>query len=113
MQVLDNIGASDNKKENHLAGTLYDLVGMAANSKPKQVGEWNQAEIRSVNGKLDLILNGTHVASTTLWDDDWKKMVANSKFKTMPGFGTYKNGRIALQDHGYMVWFRKIMIKRL
>ena len=113
MQVLDNIAASDNKKENHLAGTLYDLLGTAATSKPKPVGEWNQAEIRCVNGKLDLILNGTNVASTTLWDDDWKKMIANSKFKTMPAFGTYKKGRIALQDHGHMVWFRNIMIKRL
>jgi len=56
MQVLDNIGAPDNKKENHLAGTLYDLSGTAEKSKPKPVGEWNQVEIISVNGKLDLIL---------------------------------------------------------
>ncbi|MER3498661.1 MAG: DUF1080 domain-containing protein, partial [Chitinophagaceae bacterium] len=38
MQILDNIEASDNKKENHLAGTLYDLAGDAAHSKPKAVG---------------------------------------------------------------------------
>jgi hypothetical protein len=113
MQVLDNIDAGDNKKENHLAGTLYDLLGAADKSKPKAVGEWNQVEIKCLNGKLDLYLNGTNVVSTTLWDDNWKKMVAASKFKTMPGFGTYKKGRIALQDHGYMVWYRNIMIRRL
>ena len=113
MQVLDNIGAEDNKKENHLAGTLYDLVGTAANSKPKPVGEWNQAEIKCVNGKLDLYFNGINIVSTTFWDDNWKKMVAGSKFRKMPGFGIYKKGHIDLQDHGYEVWFRNIKIKKL
>jgi hypothetical protein len=35
MQVLDNIGASDNKKENHLAGSLYDLIGKAGRFSTK------------------------------------------------------------------------------
>ena len=113
MQVLDNIAANDNKKENHLAGTLYDLLGKAEKSKPNPVGEWNQAEIRCVNGKLDLYLNNINIVSTVLWDDYWKAMVAGSKFRTMKDFGTYKKGHIALQDHGYAVWFRNIKIKKL
>lgn len=113
MQVLDNIDAEDNKKENHLAGTLYDLIGTAAVSKPKPVGEWNQVEIKCVNGKLDMYLNGINTASTTLWDDHWKALVAGSKFKKMPGFGIFKEGHIDLQDHGYDVWFRNIKIRRL
>jgi hypothetical protein len=113
MQILDNIGAADNKKENHLAGALYDLLGKASDSRPRPVGEWNQVEIKSINGKLDLYLNGINIVSTVLWDDYWKAMVAQSKFRTMKGFGTYKKGRIALQDHGYGVWFRNIKIKRL
>jgi hypothetical protein len=113
MQILDNIAAPDNKRENHLAGALYDLIGTADNSNPKPVGEWNQAEIICVNGKLDLYLNGVNIVSTTLWNDSWKKMVANSKFKSMPDFCTYKKGHISLQDHGNAVWFRNIMIRRL
>jgi hypothetical protein len=113
MQVLDNIYANDNKKENHLAGSLYDLAGTADRSKPRPVGEWNKAEIVCDKGKLNLFLNDIPVVSTTLWDDNWKTMIANSKFKAMPGFGIFKNGRIALQDHGYMVSYRNVMIKEL
>lgn len=113
MQVLDNIAADDNKKENHLAGTLYDLLGTAADSKPKPVGEWNQVEIKCKEGKLDLYLNGINIVSTTMWDDNWKKLIATSKFKNWKGFGTYKTGHIDLQDHGYGVWFRNIKIKKL
>ncbi|MEI8060303.1 MAG: family 16 glycoside hydrolase, partial [Ferruginibacter sp.] len=69
--------------------------------------------IISVNGKLDFILNDTNVVSTTMWDDNWKKIIAGSKFKDMPDFGTFKKGKIALQDHGFMVWYRNIKIKKL
>ena len=63
--------------------------------------------------KLDLYLNGENVVSTTLWDDNWRKMVAGSKFRNMAGFGTYKKGRIGLQDHGNAVCFRNIKIRKL
>lgn len=112
MQVLDNDGHADGKINKHRAGDLYDLI--ASSSEPvKPVGQWNKVEIVANNGKLDFFMNGTKVVSTTMWDDQWKKMVAGSKFKTMPGFSIYKSGKIALQDHGDEVWYRNIQIKRL
>ncbi len=112
MQVLDNDGHSDGKITKHRAGDLYDLIS-CSKENVKPVGEWNDVEIKSKDGKLDFYLNGTNVVSTTMWDDNWKAMVAGSKFKTMPGFGTYKKGRIALQDHGNLVWYRNMRIKKL
>ncbi len=112
MQVLDNNGHPDAKIIKHRAGDLYDLISCTKETV-KPYGEWNVAEIKCLNGKLDFYLNGENVVSTMLWDDNWKNMVANSKFKTMPDFGTYKKGRIALQDHGDKVWYRNIRIKRL
>ena len=112
MQVLDNDGHPDGKIIKHRAADLYDLISCSKETV-KPVGEWNLAEIISKDGKLELRLNDTTVVSTTLWDDNWKKMVAGSKFKTMPDFGTYKKGHIGLQNHGNMVWYRNIQIKKL
>ncbi len=112
MQVLDNDGHPDGKIIKHRSGDLYDLISCSKETV-KAVGEWNEAEIISKDGKLEMVLNGTTVVSTTLWDENWKKMVAGSKFKTMADFGTYKKGKIALQDHGNLVWYRNIRIKEL
>ena len=112
MQVLDNEKHADAKIHKHRAGDLYDLIA-SSKETVKPALEWNSAEIKSVDGKLDLYLNGVNVVSTTMWNDDWKKMIAGSKFKTMKDFGTYKTGRIGLQDHGNNVWFRNIRIKKL
>jgi len=112
MQVLDNAGHPDGKIEKHHAGDLYDLIACSTETV-KPVGEWNHTEIKLDKGKLDFFLNGTNVVSTTMWDDNWNKMVANSKFKDMPGFAKFKKGKIALQDHGHAVWFRNIKIREL
>jgi hypothetical protein len=112
MQVLDNDGHPDAKIISHRAGDLYDLI-VSSEETVKPVGEWNQAEIMINQGKLDLFLNGVNIVSTTLWTPEWEALVAKSKFKDMPGFGKYKKGKISLQDHGDLVHFRNLEIKKL
>ncbi len=112
MQVLDNNGHPDAKIISHRAGDLYDLI-VSSEETVKPVGEWNQAEIIVNQGKLDLFLNGVNIVSTSLWTPEWEALIAKSKFKDMPGFGKYKKGKIALQDHGDLVYFRNLQIKNL
>ena len=111
MQVLDNNGHPDSKIIKHRAGDLYDLI--TAKETVKLAEQWNTAEIIANNGNLEFYLNGQKVLETTMWDDAWRTMIAASKFHEFPGFGTYKKGKLCLQDHGDKVWYRNIMIKEL
>jgi hypothetical protein len=114
VQVLDNVDASDNKVDSHLAGSLYDILP----ADPKTVhpaGSWNTIVIRVKDGQVTHIQNGVKVVSYSLWTPEWDAMVVKSKFKDFPGFteGISKEGYIGLQDHGYPVWFRNIKIREL
>ena len=114
VQVLDNVDATDNKIDSHLAGSLYDMI--AADPKTVQpAGSWNTIVIKVKDGQATHTMNGVKVVSYTLWTPEWDAMVAKSKFKSFPGFteGVAKEGYIGLQDHGFPIWFRNIKIREL
>jgi hypothetical protein len=115
MQVLDNKDASDNKKQNHLAGCLYDMAGDSTVSKPHPVGEWNQVRLIQNKGHLTFFLNGIQTFDGQIGSDEWNNMVAHSKFanKAFSDFAKVAKGRIALQQHpGFSEW-RNIKIRPL
>ncbi len=112
MQVLDNLCHPDSRFKTHRAGDLYDMISCKYETV-RTAGRWNEARIRSNNGKVDFWLNGYLVVSFTMHDENWKKMIEKSKFKGWDGFGMSKDGHIAFQDHGDKVWYRNIKIKEL
>ena len=58
-------------------------------------------EIISNKGKLDFILNGITVLSTTYGDDNWKQLIAGSK-QNQPDFGTISRAIFLYRIMGMM-----------
>ena len=112
MQVLDDKNAEDNKKANHLAGSLYDMQAPAKNVV-KPAGEWNLVKLRKQNGHLTFWLNTAQIVDAQMGSAEWNTLINNSKFKTWKNFAAYPKGHIALQDHGHQVAFRNIKIEQL
>jgi Domain of Unknown Function (DUF1080) len=109
---LDNTCHPDAKIIKHRAGDLYDMISCSTeNVKP--AGEWNSIRLVSNNGKIEHWQNEQKLVEYDQNAPTWKAMIAGSKFKTMPLFGTSRKGHIALQDHGDKVWYRNIKIRKL
>ena len=98
--------------KNHLTADNYDLQS-ATNKKLNPAGQWNAARIVVNNGHVEHYLNGAKVVEYDLWSPEWKQMVQASKFADWKEYGKAKEGHIGLQDHGDMISFRNIRIKRL
>ncbi len=112
-QILDdrnnpdaNEGIAGNRK---LAG-LYDLIA-PENAKDNGAGQWNRATIVVNGSKVQHWLNGFLTIEYERATTGWRKLVATSKFRSIPGFGEAAEGRILLQDHGDTVSFKNIKIK--
>jgi len=113
MQITDLYVDGDSRINKCRAGDLYDLV--PADTEWVTVGgKWNLYEIKSQNGHLQFFQNGHKIVDTYMWDDNWRKMIAATKFTAWPDFGTFKKGHISFQGTEYgKLMFRNIKIKQL
>ena len=96
MQIADLACNDDGRILKCRAGDLYDLVPCDTewvNAAP----QWNTYEIISNKGHLTLIQNGHIVSQTTMWDDNWKNMIASTEFAAWPAFGSFQKGDISVQ----------------
>jgi hypothetical protein len=112
-QLLDNVNAADNKKANHLAGSVYDLYAAPADAA-KPANEWNQTRVVAKGNHVEHWLNGRKVASYDVGSPDWDAALAASKFKAYPNFAKAKKGRLGLQgNHPGTLALRNIRIREL
>ncbi|MBC7888447.1 MAG: DUF1080 domain-containing protein [Ferruginibacter sp.] len=112
-QVMDDIGASDNKLANHLCGSLYDIFPPdATKKKMNALGKWNTAGIVCRGRHVEHWLNGKKILEYERGSAQYLAAVEKSKYKTEPVFGMVEKGRILLQEHGHQVSFRNIKIRK-
>ncbi|MEO1259590.1 MAG: DUF1080 domain-containing protein [Bacteroidota bacterium] len=112
-QVLDNERYAEMGVDSmHFTAANYDLHP-AQTDYTKPIGEWNLARILINNNHVEHWLNGQLVVSYDLETPEWEALVAKSKFREYPDYGRTRNGHIGLQDHGHLVQFRNLKIRRL
>ena len=122
IQILDNENYYTST-ELHMAPSLFDLVSSDnKNLEVKTHGNWNHVLIKidHSNNLGSVTMNGELAYSYPLSGNEWDELVSNSKFNPetkrpdatyAPKFGTFKTGKISLQDHGNNVKFRNIKIR--
>lgn len=109
MQILDNAGHADGQNPLTSTGSNYALHAPVKDAT-KPAGEWNSVRLVVNRGHVEHWLNGKKIVEYELWTDEWKKLVAGSKFAAWPGYGLNRKGHIALQDHGDAIAFRNIKL---
>jgi len=114
-QVLDDDKHPDGAKREgrRKSAALYDLFKCNDQKQLKPVGEWNQTKIIVRGSKAEHWLNGKKVLAYDTQSEAWKKEHAASKFKGLKDFAQNARGRIMLQDHNDLVWYRNITLKPL
>lgn len=112
MQVLDNTRHPDGKNPLTSAGALYAMIPCAYDVA-RPAGEWNHAVVRKQGNHIEHWLNGFKVVEYEYQGDEFKKLVADSKFNQMPDFATNAKGHIALQAHGQEMWYRDVKVRSL
>lgn len=113
-QVLDDCHP-DAQYPSHTAGSLYDLYVPTADAA-RPAGEWNAVRIVVRGDRVEHWLNGERVVEAEVGSADWDARQAASKFRdpaSFPGFGTYAEGVVGLQDHGDDVWYRNLRLRPL
>ena len=112
-QIIDDALNSDARSgRNRVTGALYDLLAPSARLIAP-AGSFNRGRIVVRRGHVEHWVNGVKALEFDIGSQDLQRRINASKFGQLPGFGTIRTGRIALQDHGDEVWFRNIRLREL
>lgn len=107
-QMMDDIQGKNDKDS---TASFYQVLPPSVDKPMKPAGQINHSRIVVQGSHVEHWLNGVKVLEYELGSDQVREAVAQSKFKTVPGFGTKLTGHILLTDHRDEAWFRNIKIR--
>ena len=112
-QFIDDVGFPQKLEEWQKAGADYAMHLPNDQKELKPVGEWNNTRIVVNGSHVEHWLNGKKIVEFERWTGEWNKLRDSGKWKEAPDYGLAKKGRIALQDHGSIFWFRNVKIREI
>jgi hypothetical protein len=112
-QVLDDLQHPDGQDPRTSAAALYALIAPGEGKRLEPVGSWNEGRIVVRGGRAEHWLNGALVVGYEWGSPQFRELIAESKFRGLPDFMSQREGRVVLQHHGEVAWFRDVRIRRL
>lgn len=113
-QLIDDVGFPQKLEADRQAGANYSMHAPDDSQKVlKPVGDWNTTRIVVNGSHVEHWLNGKKIVAFERWTPAWNALRDSGKWKSAPDYGKAKTGRIAIQDHGSVFWFRNVKIRTL
>jgi hypothetical protein len=113
-QLIDDLGFPQKLESNRKAGANYSMHAPDETQKVvRAIGEWNTTRIVVKDARVEHWLNGKKIVEFERWTPEWRALRDSGKWKSAPDYGKAKTGRIALQDHGSIFWFRNVKIRTI
>ncbi len=112
-QFIDDVGFPQKLEPWQLAGANYAMHLANAEKRLKPVGEWNSTRVVVDGEHVEHWLNGKKILEFERWTPEWQKLRDSGKWKDAPDYGLAKTGRIVLQDHGSVFWFRNLKVRQI
>lgn len=113
-QLIDDVGFHIKLEPDRQAASNYSMQAPDPAQKVlKPVGEWNTTRLVVRGSHVEHWLNEKKVLEFERWTPEWNTLRDSGKWKAAPDYGKAKTGRIAIQDHGSLFWFRNVKLKPL
>jgi hypothetical protein len=110
-QFIDDVGFPQKLEDWQKAGANYAMHLPNSQKSLKPVGEWNTTRIVVDGPHVEHWLNGRKILEFERWNPEWNRLRDSGKWKDAPDYGKFATGRIVLQDHGSVFWFRNIKLR--
>jgi hypothetical protein len=113
-QIIDDEhypGPPESKTPEGLMGASY-LLYPANNKKEYNAKDWNLGKIKVKKQKVEHWLNGKKILAYKIGSKDFNEKLGKTKYNVYPDFAKNK-GYILLQDHGNVIHFKDIRIRKL